>query len=174
MAPGITIRVVRIRGKVGAAEASDLARRPAGLDGGACFGRGRRACRGGTDRCNRFASTSSAYAIGFDDEVAMLARLSRRTGTPVVGTCLVRALRLLDARRIALMHPPWFDEELNDHVLRSHGFEVVGSASAEARSRSDQIEPAAVVEWGCRHVQTGESGLQRWQRVPSGSRDRRA
>ena len=75
MAPGITIRVVRIRGKVGASRASDLARGLRALTTAPVW-TGRRACRGGTDRCNRFASTSSAYAIGFDDEVAMLARLS--------------------------------------------------------------------------------------------------
>jgi hypothetical protein len=32
-----------------------------------------------------YASTSSAYAIGFDDEVAMLARLSRLTGIRLWG-----------------------------------------------------------------------------------------
>jgi maleate isomerase len=104
-----------------------------------------------------YASTSSAYAIGFDDEVAMLARVSRRTGIPVVGTCTsaVRALRLLDARRIALMHPPWFDEELNElgaSYFGSQGFEVVSSASAELAADPDRIETAAVVEWGSRHV----------------------
>ena len=36
--------------------------------------------------------------------------------------------------------------------FRSHGFEVVSSASAELAPDPDQIEPAAVVEWGCRHV----------------------
>ena len=161
MAPGITIRVVRIRPKVGAAgTAGDSPTSPAGL----------RALTATpvldeavelvvtkpTDAI-AYASTSSAYAIGFDDEVAMLARLSRRTGIPVVGTCAsaVRALGLLDARRIALMHPPWFDEELNElgaSYFRSEGFEVVSSASAELASDPDQIEPAAVVEWGSRHV----------------------
>jgi maleate isomerase len=104
-----------------------------------------------------YASTSSAYAIGFDREVAMLARLSRRTGVPVVGTCAsaVRALRLLAVQRVALLHPPWFDEELNElgtSYFRSQGFDVVISASAELPPDPDQIEPAAVVEWGARAV----------------------
>jgi maleate isomerase len=56
-----------------------------------------------------YASTSSAYVIGFHNEAAMLARIARRTGTPVAGTCAsaVRALRQLTAERIALVHPPW-------------------------------------------------------------------
>jgi maleate isomerase len=137
MAPGITVRVVRIAGAGTALdEAVELV---AEVDAIA------------------YASTSSAYAIGFDDEVAMLARLSRRIGIPVVGTCAsaVRALHLLGGQRVALMHPPWFDEELNElgaSYFRSQGFEVVSSASAELTSDPDQIETAAVVEWGSNHV----------------------
>jgi maleate isomerase len=161
MAPGITIRVVRIRGKVGGRR--DRRERPTSpvglraltaapvLDGAVEL------VLAEPIDAIAYASTSSAYAIGFDDEVAMLARLSRRTGIPVVGTCAsaVRALRLLDARRVALMHPPWFDEELNElgaSYFRSQGFEVVSSASAELAHDPDQIEPAGVVEWGSRHV----------------------
>lgn len=40
-----------------------------------------------------YASTSLAYVLGFDEEVAMLARLSRRTQVPVVGTCARRCGR---------------------------------------------------------------------------------
>jgi hypothetical protein len=106
MAPGITIRVVRIRDKVGGRRnrrgASDLARRPAGFNGQAGLGRGRRARPGGTDRCGRLRV----------DEFGVRDRLRRRSsdagqaltthGDPVVGTCAsaVRALRLLDAQRM--------------------------------------------------------------------------
>jgi maleate isomerase len=104
-----------------------------------------------------YASTSSAYAIGFDDEVAMLARISRRIGIPVAGTCAssVRAVRVLEAERIALVHPPWFDQELNEFgasYFRDQGLQVVMSASAELARDPDRIEPAAVVEWAARHV----------------------
>lgn len=52
-----------------------------------------------------YASTSSAYAIGFDDEAAMASRLSRRTGIPVAATCAsaVVAVRVLEVDRIALV-----------------------------------------------------------------------
>jgi hypothetical protein len=57
-----------------------------------------------------YASTSSASAIGFDDEGAS-SRLARRTGVPVVATFASAelALRLLNVGRLALIHPPWFD-----------------------------------------------------------------
>ena len=161
MAPGITIRVVRIRRKVAAAgTAGDRPTSPAdlrALTAAPVLDEAIELVLTEPTDAIAYASTSSAYAIGFDDEVAMLARLSRRTGIPVVGTCAsaVRALGLLDARRIALMHPPWFDEELNElgaSYFRSEGFEVVSSASAELASDPDQIEPVAVVEWGSRHV----------------------
>lgn len=161
MAPGITTRVVRVPVDVGGAEtAAAPPISPVGL-------RALTAAPVLDEAVDlllaepvdviAYASTSSAYAIGFDAEVAMLARLSRRTGVPVVGTCAsaVRALRLLAAQRVALVHPPWFDEELNElgaSYFRSQGFEVVISASAELAPDPDRIEPAAVVEWASRHV----------------------
>lgn len=104
-----------------------------------------------------YASTSSAYAIGFDEEIAMVSRVSRRVGLPVVATCAsaVQALRVLDVRRIALVHPPWFDDELNElgaSYFGDQGFHVGMSASAELSQDPDRIEPAAVVEWTSRHV----------------------
>jgi maleate isomerase len=104
-----------------------------------------------------YASTSSAYAIGFADEAAMVSRVSRRIGVPVAATCAsaVLALRLLDVERVALVHPPWFDDELNGlgaAYFRSQGLDVVTSASAELSRDPRRIEPAAVVEWTCRHV----------------------
>ena len=104
-----------------------------------------------------YASTSSAYAIGFDDEAAMVSRLSRRLGIPVVATCTsaVVALRVLNVVRIALVHPPWFDRELNElgaSYFRSQGFHVVTSESADLSHDPRQINPTAVFEWISRHV----------------------
>lgn len=161
MAPSIAIRLVRVPVKVaGAGTAEAPPTSPVGLRAlTAAHVLDEAVELGFTDPIDAiaYASTSSAYAIGFDDEVAVLARLSRRTDVPVVGTCAsaVRALRLLDAGRVALVHPPWFDEELNElgaSYFRSQGFEVVFSASAELSLDPGQIEPAAVVEWGARHI----------------------
>lgn len=104
-----------------------------------------------------YASTSSGYAIGFDDETAMVARLSARAGVPVVATCVagVLAIRALGVDRIALIDPPWFDAELNAlgaAYFRSQGVEVVASMSADLAQDPGLIEPAAVCEWTSRRV----------------------
>jgi maleate isomerase len=52
--------------------------------------------------------------------------------------------------RLALVHPPWFDEELNElgaAYFRSQGFDVVSSDSADLPNDPERIEPGAVVEW---------------------------
>jgi maleate isomerase len=104
-----------------------------------------------------YASTSSAYAIGFDDEIAMVSRIARRVAVPVVATCAsaVLALRRFDIERLALVHPPWFGGEFNElgaTYFRSQGFEVVMSASADLSQDPRRIEPAGVLQWVSRHV----------------------
>lgn len=161
MAPGITVRVVRVPVEVaGARTAGASPTSPVGLRALAAAPVLEEAVElvlAEPVDAIAYASTTSGYAIGFDGEVAMLARLSRRTGVPVVGTCTsaVRALRLLDAGRVALVHPPWFDAELNElgaSYFRGQGFEVVISVSVELAPDPGQVEPAALVEWGSRHV----------------------
>jgi maleate isomerase len=104
-----------------------------------------------------YASTSSAYVIGFDEEEVLTARLSRRLGVPVASTCAsaVVALRILEVERVALVAPPWFDDELNKlgaTYFRSQGLNVVTSGSADLPQDPRRIEPAAVHEWTSRHV----------------------
>ena len=104
-----------------------------------------------------YASTSSAYAIGFDAEAAVVSRLSRRVGIPVSATCAsaVLALRVLAVDRIALVHPPWFDAELNKlgaAYFESGGFDVVSSTPAGLSRDPRRTEASAVFEWTSRHV----------------------
>lgn len=104
-----------------------------------------------------YSSTSSAYAIGFDAEAAVVSRLSQQVGIPVVATCAsaVLALHLLDVERVALVDPPWFDTELNElgaAYFRSAGFDVVSSMSAGLSRDSRRIDAGAVFEWTSRHV----------------------
>jgi maleate isomerase len=104
-----------------------------------------------------YASTSSAFAIGFDAEVALLSRLSRRLGIPVRATCAsaVLALRVLGVERVALVDPPWFEDELNElgaAYFRSQGFDVVSSTSADLSQDPRQIDADSVFEWTTRHV----------------------
>jgi maleate isomerase len=104
-----------------------------------------------------YASTSTGYAIGFDAENTMLERLSQRWFLPVAGTShsAGSAFRALDVERVALVHPPWFDDELNDlgaAYFRSQGFQVVSSESARLANDPQRITPGAVIEWICRHA----------------------
>ena len=52
-----------------------------------------------------YASTTSAYTIGFDAEMTMTSRLSQLTGRPVAASCAsaVQALRVLQLERVALI-----------------------------------------------------------------------
>ena len=104
-----------------------------------------------------YASTTSAYAIGADVESAIVDRLSEHLAIPVAATCLsaARALRTLNADRVALVHPPWFDDELNElgaAYFRSQGCTVVSYALADLPNDPSRIEPDAVVGWVSRHV----------------------
>jgi len=104
-----------------------------------------------------YASTSTGYALGYDAEATMVQRLSERWRLPVVGASAsaVAALQTLDVRRVALVHPPWFDDEINDLgavYFRNRGFEVVSSESADLIDDPGRIEPDAVIEWIARHL----------------------
>jgi maleate isomerase len=104
-----------------------------------------------------YASTSSAYAVGFAQETDMVSRLSQRIRIPVAATCAsaVLALRMLGVQRLALVHPPWFTQELNElgaAYFGSQGFDVLASVSADLSQDPRRIESAGVLEWTSKHV----------------------
>jgi maleate isomerase len=104
------------------------------------------------------ASTTSGYAIGFEEETAMVSRLSQLTGLPAAATCTaaVDALHVLGVRRIALIGAPWFDQELNElgaAYFTAQGFDVVSSRSADLPQDPHAIEPGALAEWVLHHVE---------------------
>lgn len=100
-----------------------------------------------------YAFTSSSYILGPNADAALKARLEARTqGIPVVistsAACL--ALRALGARRIALIHPPWFTAEtdqLGVQYFQSQGFDVVHHGSAPLRSDYGEIHPGQLYDW---------------------------
>ncbi len=100
-----------------------------------------------------YAFTSSAYVLGAEREAAMVARLRERAGgVPVAAAtaAVVQALRALAVERVALVHPPWFDDELNRlgaAYFESQEFELEFCASAELPNDQRAIEPAALEEW---------------------------
>jgi maleate isomerase len=105
-----------------------------------------------------YGFTSSAYMVGVEGEAEMIARLERRTrGIPIVAACLaaVEGLRVLGARRIALVDPPWFDAELNGlgrGYYESAGLEVVQSTLCGLPSDQGKITPADLHAWLSEHI----------------------
>jgi maleate isomerase len=104
-----------------------------------------------------YASTSYAYAAGFAAETAMVSRLSRVVDVPVAATCAscVLALRALGIARVALVHPPWFSNNLNElgaAYFQSQGLDVVSSRCAELVNDPRLITAGAVCDWTSRHV----------------------
>ena len=112
-----------------------------------------------------YGFTSSAYVIGVEGEAEMIARLEGRTrGIPVAAACraVVEGLRVLAARRIALIDPPWFDTELNGlgrRYYESAGFEVVYSAPCGLPSDQAKITPADLHAWVSEHVSTNADAI---------------
>jgi maleate isomerase len=111
-----------------------------------------------------YASTTSAYAIGFEQEAQLVSRLSALLAVPVASTCAaaVLGLRALSVQRVALIGAPWFDPELNDlgaAYFRSQGFDVVSSASAELSKEPERIASADVVAWTSCHVGDDAEGV---------------
>src|SRR6476619_166765 len=102
--------------------------------------------------------TSSAYVTGADAENDLVNRLqTRSSGIPVVATCAaaVEALRRVGAGRIAVVDPPWFDQELNRlgaEYFSSQGFEVVFHAPCGLPSNQRSINPSELYEWVLAHT----------------------
>ena len=105
-----------------------------------------------------YAFTSSSYILGADADAALKARLEERTGgIPVVvatsAACL--ALRAVRARRIAVVHPPWFSAEVDQlgaEYFRAQSFEVVHHGPAPLRDDFGEVHPAQIYEWARRVV----------------------
>ena len=110
-----------------------------------------------------YGFTSSAYVIGAEGEAEMISRLERRTrGIPVVATCkaAVEGLRVLGARRMALIDPPWFDTELTGlgrRYYESAGFEVVYSSPCGLESDQKKITPSDLHAWVSEQVSTTDA-----------------
>jgi maleate isomerase len=99
------------------------------------------------------AFTSSAYVTGAGAEKELVDRLSEHAaGIPVIATCAsaVDGLRLLGARRLALINPPWFDPELDRlgaGYFSSQGFEVVFHSPCGLPSGQRHVNPTELYEW---------------------------
>jgi maleate isomerase len=100
-----------------------------------------------------YAFTSSSYALGAEADGPLRARLEKRAGgIRIVLTCLAatEAFRFLGARRVAVIHPPWFSEEVNAKGMdyfRTQGFEVALCARMTPARAFTEVPPAELYEW---------------------------
>jgi maleate isomerase len=83
-----------------------------------------------------YCFTSSSYVLGPEGDAALKARLETKTkGILVTLTCLaaVSALLAIGARRVALIHPPWFADDValgGKKYFEHQGFDIVYHARA--------------------------------------------
>ncbi|MDR5865333.1 maleate cis-trans isomerase family protein [Halomonas koreensis] len=105
-----------------------------------------------------YGFTSSSYVDGAAGDATLQQRLEARAGgVPVVVPCraAVAALEALGARRLALIHPPWFPDEtdaLGGDYFRRAGFEVAFHAPAtiafdELPAGQLGVDPGVVCDW---------------------------
>src|SRR5262249_15071125 len=105
-----------------------------------------------------FAYTSSSYALGPDADNPTQRRLQERAhGVPVILTCpaATTALRAFGAKRIALIHPPWFSADASDQgraYFTREGFDVVRCTRIDPSRSFTEVRPEEVFEWVRRNV----------------------
>jgi maleate isomerase len=81
----------------------------------------------------------------------------RAGGIPVFLTAATasEALRILAVHRVALVHPPWFSEEVSGKgrdYFRSRGFEVVSCTRISPARSFTEVPPAEVYDWAKANV----------------------
>jgi maleate isomerase len=105
-----------------------------------------------------YAFTASSYVLGEQDDDHLRARIEQATGgIKVLFTCpaAVEALRLMGARNLTLIHPPWFAETLNvkgKQYFEGRGFVVLSSTSLAPARAFQEVPPAEVYEWTVAHT----------------------
>ena len=100
-----------------------------------------------------YAFTSSSYALGAVADDPLRLRLEKRAGgIPVILTCqaATEALRLLQASKVALIHPPWFSEEVitkGRDYFRSQGFDVALCNRLTPTRSFTEVASSELYEW---------------------------
>lgn len=112
-----------------------------------------------------YGFTSSSYLRGAADDEALRCRLEARTrGIPVIVTCAaaVAAMAALSVKRIALINPPWFSNEIDQQgadYFRSRQIEVVCSGPADLPSDQQAVSPEQLYDWVRSHVPADAQGV---------------
>jgi maleate isomerase len=99
-----------------------------------------------------YAFTSSSYALSAEADDRLRGQIEERAGgIKVLVTCsaAIEALGIVGVRRVALIHPPWFSEEVNakgKDYFQARGFEVLSSVRIAPARRFQEVAPAEVYE----------------------------
>ena len=107
-----------------------------------------------------YGFASSSYANGSQADEPLRQRLEKAAGgVPVVlpAVAAVDALRTLNARKLALILPPWFSEQTISYgreYFRSRGFEVVFCAGMTPSRQFTEVSPSEVYDWITTRVPT--------------------
>jgi maleate isomerase len=105
-----------------------------------------------------YAYTGTSYLFGAEADESLRARLEKSAeGIPVILTAPAasEALRLLRVRRLALIHPPWFSEDVNaagKQYFASRGIEVVHCAPMAPARPFTEVPPPEVFAWAKANV----------------------
>jgi maleate isomerase len=104
-------------------------------------------------RCVLYAYSTTSFVLGLDGEEAFRARLAAAAGgTPVVlaATALSEGLRFLGARRVAVVLPPWFSDDVVDKgsaYFSARGFEIVSCARITPARMFTEVAAREVHDW---------------------------
>jgi maleate isomerase len=102
--------------------------------------------------------TNTSFLGTVDDDRALVARLTQRTGSVrLTVTCLsaLAALQALGAQRLAFVNPPWVDADLTKGgaaYFKGAGLEVVLAESAGVPNNPRDVQPGTLYEWTRTHV----------------------
>ncbi len=105
-----------------------------------------------------YAFTSSSYVLSEEADGRLRSEIEKRAGgVKVLFTCpaAVEALHLLRARHVALIHPPWFGEEINAKgrdYFQTRGFDVLSSVSLAPARTFQEVPPVQVHDWIIAHT----------------------
>ena len=105
-----------------------------------------------------YAFIGSSYVLGAAGDEALRSRLERVAAgiTEILAAeAASAALRSVNARRVAIIHPPWFSEETNDGgraYFQGQGFTVVSCARVLPLRDFQEVPPAEVHRWAATTV----------------------
>jgi maleate isomerase len=105
-----------------------------------------------------FAFTTTSYILGAGGRQALKARLEEASkGIPVLltGDAATAACRALRARRIALIHPPWFTQDVVEkgaEYFRHEGFDIVHASHLTPPRKQTEVDPGETYAWVRNHV----------------------